>query len=90
MPLNDRRICIDGNNNQLSISRQCELIGLSRSSRYYKAVAVDTETLALMNAIYTELPFYGILKMTVAMNEQGFNVTHKKIARLMQSMRNQN
>jgi putative transposase len=89
MSLDDRRICIDGNNNQLSISRQCELIGLSRSSRYYKAVAVDKETLALMNAIdrkYTELPFYGILKMTVAMNEQGFNVNHKKIARLMRLM----
>ena len=42
-----------------------------------------------MNAIdrqYTELPFYGILKMTVAMNEQGFRVNHKKIARLMRFM----
>lgn len=89
MSLDDRRACIDGSNTQLSISRPCELIGLSRSSRYYKAVAVDTETLALMNAIdrkYTELPFYGILKMTVAMNEQGFKVNHKKIARLMRFM----
>ena len=89
MSLDDRRACIDRSNTQLSISRQCELIGLSRSSRYYKAVAVDTETLALMNAIdrkYTELPFYGILKMTIAMNEQGFKVNHKKIARLMRLM----
>lgn len=89
MSLDDRRACIDVKHTQLSISRQCELIGLSRSSCYYKAVAVDTETLALMNAIdrkYTELPFYGILKMTVAMNEQGFNVNHKKIARLMRFM----
>ena len=89
MSLDERRACIDGSNAQLSISRQCDLMGLSRSSRYYKAVAVDTETLALMNAIdrtYTELPFYGILKMTVAMNEQGFKVNHKKIARLMRLM----
>jgi len=89
LSLDDRRACIDRSNTQLSISRQCELIGLSRSSRYYKAVAVDTETLALMNAIdrkYTELPFYGILKMTIAMNEQGFKVNHKKIARLMRLM----
>jgi len=65
LSLDERRACIDGSNAQLSISRQCDLMGLSRSSRYYKAVAVDTETLALMNAIdrtYTELPFYGILK----------------------------
>ena len=89
MSLDERRACIDGSNAQLSISRQCDLMGLSRSSRYYKAVAVDTETLALMNAIdrtYTELPFYGILKMTIAMNEQGFKVNHKKIARLMRLM----
>jgi putative transposase len=89
LSLDERRACIDGSNAQLSISRQCDLMGLSRSSRYYKAVAVDTETLALMNAIdrtYTELPFYGILKMTVAMNEQGFKVNHKKIARLMRLM----
>jgi putative transposase len=42
-----------------------------------------------MNAIdrqYTELPFYGILKMTLAMNDQGFKVNHKKIARLMRLM----
>lgn len=89
LSLGDRRACIDQNNDLLSISRQCELIGLPRSSRYYKAVPVDTMTLALMNAIdrkYTELPFYGILKMTVAMNEQGFSVNHKKIARLMRLM----
>jgi len=89
LSLEDRRACIDENNIQLSISRQCELLGLARSSRYYKPVAVDAETLTLMNAIdrkYTQLPFYGILKMTVAMKELGFNVNHKKVARLMRFM----
>ena len=89
MSLDDRRLSIDANNNQLSISRQCNLLGIAHSSQYYRPVAVNMETLALMNAIdrkYTELPFYGILKMTVAMNEQGFKVNHKKIARLMRLM----
>jgi putative transposase len=89
MSLDDRRACIDIYNNQLSISHQCNLLGIAHSSQYYRPVAVNTETLALMNAIdrkYTELPFYGILKMTVAMNEQGFKVNHKKIARLMRLM----
>ena len=89
MSLNDRRACIDINNDQLSISCQCNLLGIAHSSQYYRPVAVNTETLALMNAIdrkYTELPFYGILKMTVAMNKQGFKVNHKKIARLMRLM----
>jgi putative transposase len=50
---------------------------------------MDDETLALMNAIdrqYTKTPFYGIRKMTVAMNGSGFRVNHKRIARVMQLM----
>jgi putative transposase len=80
---------VDDINGALSIRRQCALLGLPRASWYYTAVPVEDETLALMNAIdrqYTKTPFYGILKMTVAMNEHGFRVNHKKIARLMRKM----
>jgi putative transposase len=74
---------------QLSITHQCELLGLARSSLYYSPVLVDPKTLALMTAIdreYTAHPFFGIRKITLAMNEQGFGVNHKKIARLMHQM----
>jgi putative transposase len=56
---------------------------------YYVPVPVDPGTLALMTAIdreYTAHPFFGIRKMTVAMNELEFLVNHKRIARLMQLM----
>ena len=46
----------------LSISRQARLLGLSRSSVYYRPVATAERDLALMAAIdeiHIELPFYG-------------------------------
>ena len=46
----------------LSITRQCELFDLPRSSYYYAPKAVSDEELALMKLIdqcYLELPFYG-------------------------------
>jgi putative transposase len=56
---------------------------------YYVPVPVDPGTLALMAAIdreYTAHPFFGIRKVTVAMNELDFLVNHKRIARLMHLM----
>jgi putative transposase len=74
---------------ELSIVRQCALLGLARSSWYYAPVAVDPGTLALMRAIdreYTAHPFFGIRKITLAMRELRFAVNHKKVARLMRQM----
>jgi putative transposase len=89
LPVQERRTMVDPSYTALSIRRQCTLLSLPRASWYYTSVAVDDETLALMNAIdrqYTKTPFYGIRKMTIAMNERGFRVNHKRIARLMQLM----
>lgn len=89
LSLGARRSGIDPLHGQLSISHQCELLGLVRSSLYYVPAPVDPGTLALMAAIdreYTAHPFFGIRKMTVAMNELTFWVNHKRIARLMQLM----
>jgi len=89
LPLQERRELVNPSYAALSIRRQCALLSLTRASWYYTPVAVDEETLTLMNAIdrqHTKTPFYGIRKMTVAMNEHGFRVNHKKIARLMQLM----
>jgi putative transposase len=65
------------------------LLGISRSSWYYEPVAVNEETLRLMNAMdrqYMRTPFYRAPKMTKAMQEQGFTVNHKKVERLMREM----
>ena len=50
----------------LSVRRQCELLGLSRSSLYYEPAAETAENLKLMRLIdeqYTAHPFYGSRRM---------------------------
>ena len=51
---------------QLSIARQCQLLGLARSSFYYQPVAVDPAELALLRRIdaqYLRTPFFGSRQM---------------------------
>ena len=73
---------------EIPIYRQCELLGLSRSSFYYKPVGISEYNLLLMDMIrkYTEHSFYGILRMTAWLRGEGHEVNHKRIQRLMQMM----
>ena len=73
----------------ISISRQCELLGLSRSSYYYPSEKEDPYNLQLMNLIdkqFTRTPFYGVERMTAYLNRQGHWVNVKRIRRLMRLM----
>jgi putative transposase len=72
---------------EIPIYRQCELLGLSRSSLYYRPVGISEYNLLLMDMIdrkYTQHPFYGILRMTAWLRGEGHEVNHKRIQRLMQ------
>ena len=65
------------------------MIGLNRSSLYYQPVAVDEESLILMNLIdeqYTKTPFYGSRKMRVFLQKLGYWINRKRAQRLMQEM----
>lgn len=73
----------------ISLARQCELVGLARSSYYYHAVGESAENLHLMRLLdeqYTHTPFYGIRRMTAWLQTQGYAVNHKRVARLMRTM----
>lgn len=73
----------------ISISRQCELINLNRSSFYYQPAPVCILNYQLMHLIdrhYTKMPYYGAPRMTTWLQNQGYQVNHKRIARLMQIM----
>ena len=73
----------------LSVRRQCELLGLSRSSLYYEPGGEAAEDLRLMRLIdeqYTARPFYGSRRMTIRLNEQGEGVNRKRVRRLMRVM----
>jgi putative transposase len=73
----------------ISIRRQCELLGLNRSTWYYE-VAEESETnLCLMRQIdeqYLETPFYGSRRMTAWLQQGGQAVNRKRVQRLMRVM----
>jgi putative transposase len=74
---------------QLSLVRQCSLLGVSRSSLYYQpapASAEDLELMALLDRQYLKTPFYGSRKMTAWLRAQGYQVNRKRVRRLMQVM----
>jgi putative transposase len=73
----------------LSVRRQCELLGLSRSSLYYEPAGETPENLRMMRMIdeqYTARPFYGSRRMTRWLIEHGEEVNRKRVQRLMRTM----
>lgn len=89
MPIEERRRCIEPGHPNLAISRQCELLGLSRSSFYYQPVGESEENLLLMRLLdeqYTRRPYYGAPRMTQWLRSQGYAVNHKRVERLMREM----
>ena len=77
----------------LSIRRQCELLGVNRSGLYYQAVPIDETRLAkeeeIMRRIddwHMKFPYFGSRKIVVKLREEGYNVGRKTVRRLMQEM----
>jgi putative transposase len=60
---------IEQENKDLSIKRQCELLGLTRSVYYYKPIQneEDEKYKKLIFEVYIKRPFYGYRKITKAL-----------------------
>ena len=74
---------------QISIARQCDLVGLPRSTYYYQGQEESAENLTLMRWLdqqYTDTPYYGVRRMTAWLRSQGYHVHHKRVARLLHTM----
>ena len=74
---------------EISIRRQCKLLGVNRSGLYYEPLGESEESLALMRLLdeqYTRAPFYGSRKMVEWLDTQGFQVNRKRVSRLMALM----
>jgi len=85
----EKRRLIEPGQPQLSIARQCELLGLSRSGYYYQATGETSYNEALMRLIdeqYTNTPYYGVERMTAWLREQAYQVNPKRVRRLMRVM----
>jgi putative transposase len=84
-----RRALIEADHPALSIRRQCELLGLPRSTAYYAPIPESAENLTLMrqiDAVYLENPSYGSRKLTAMVNASGWEVNRKRVQRLMRLM----
>lgn len=84
-----KRQMIEPGHAQVSVRRQCELLGLNRASYYYQAAQESPLNLELMRKIdeqYLETPDYGWPRMTALLQRQGYQINHKRVQRLMHTM----
>ena len=73
----------------LSLSRQCRLLSIGRSSLYYAAKGESAETLALMRRIdelFLKYPFYGARQMVRHLRREGVCIGRGRAGRLMRLM----
>ena len=71
------------------MARQCELLGLARSSWYYRPAPASAETLELLRRLdeqYTRTPFYGVRRMTAWLRGEGYAVNPKRVRRLLRQL----
>ncbi len=81
-----KRPLVEPNHPHLSIRRQCELLGLNRSSYYLLPATESEENLRLMRLIdqqFLKTPFYGSRKMTACLERAGEVVNRQRVQRLM-------
>ena len=80
---------IDPEHPALSVRRQCELVGLNRSTVYYEPAPESARNLKLMRLIdeqYTKCPFYGSRRIAAWLGTQGHEVNRKRVQRLLRVM----
>jgi len=80
---------VDPKDVDLSVRKQAEILGISRSSYYYQPCPETEENLILMDLIdqeYTRHPFYGTRRITAWLEMQGCQVNRKRVQRLMRIM----
>jgi putative transposase len=85
----ERLALTDKNNSEISLSRQTELLNVSRSSIYYNPIISEADLMAMnaIDKIYTKYPFYGHRRMKPELkDEYQIKIGKKKIIALMKRM----
>jgi putative transposase len=75
--------------NDLSIRRQCAMLGVSRSGVYRKprpANDNDPEAMRRIDVLFTARPFFGARRIARTLTEEGFPIERKRVRRLMRLM----
>ena len=73
----------------LSVSRQCALLGVARSSFYYRPRlegAAELDLLKRLDRIFTDHPVYGSRRLQGTLLREGFSVGRRHIRRLIRKL----
>ncbi len=85
----ERKAMVRRDVSDLSLSRQCEILSISRSSLYYRLRGESPANLALMRRIdelFLKHPFYGSRQMARHLRREGGVVGRHRVRRLMRLM----
>ncbi|MBN1623063.1 MAG: IS3 family transposase, partial [Clostridia bacterium] len=85
------RTAMVGKNEEISVCRQCDLLGIRRTKVYYhprygEKQLYKQKLLMLIDKIHTEYPFYGSRRMTHLLMRMGHEVNRKRIQGYMREM----
>jgi len=83
-----KKLLLEKDHPKLTLKRQCELVGIARSTAYYHPY-ISPKDILLMNRIdeiFSKYPFYGKRRITAQLQKEGFMVGIKKIRKLMRKM----
>lgn len=72
----------------ISLTRQCQLLGVSRGTLYYTPMTNESK-ITIKNqiqSIYNEIPIYGYLKVHKQLLEDGFNISPNTVHKYRQEM----
>ena len=87
--MKELKVYISADKGSLSIRKQSELLGISRSSVYYQEKGESTENLEIMQLMdeeFLEQPTHGVLQMQDFLIALGFVVNSKRVRRLLRKM----
>jgi len=89
MSASNRRAKVDRDHPDLSVRRQCAMLGVARSGVYRKPAPANDNDLALMrriDALHTERPFLGSRRIAKTLSQEGLSINRKRVRRLMRLM----
>lgn len=82
---------IEPKNSRLTIKRQCELLDLNRTTYYVENKPYERsdiyEVIDEITSIHFKRPFMGSRRIKFELNKAGFNISRKKVTKLMQELK---
>ena len=85
----ERKRMVEPDHSGLSVLQQCILLGLARSSFYYKPVGESEFNLMIMrimDEIHLDYPYCGVRRIMAELQRRGYGVGEKRVQRLMKLM----